>query len=77
MNNGEKNTPVRMIVHCEAELGSSLLDLNIENADAAQLYALAEMLRMNGNAAFAAQMAQSQHASSRPSPIVPIHGRID
>jgi hypothetical protein len=64
-----------MTVHAEADLGSSMIDLRIENADAAQLYALAEMIRMNATAAFAAQMAQS-HAEARPT-IVPVHGRID
>lgn len=66
----------KMTVHAEAELGSSMINLHIENADAAQLFAVAEMLHMNATAAFAAQIAQS-HAESRPSPIVPVHGRID
>lgn len=65
----------KMIVHAEAALGSSIIDVTIENADAAQLYALAEIIRMNANAAFAAQMSQA-HAVSRPSPIETVHGRL-
>jgi hypothetical protein len=68
----------KMIVHAEAALGSSLIDLRIENADAVQLLALAEMLHANGMAALMGQMAQAA-AESKPSPknIIPIHRSLD
>lgn len=48
------------IIHIEADAGSSILDIHIENADAAQLFAAAEILRVNGNMALAGQMAHAQ-----------------
>lgn len=65
-----------MIVHAEAELGSSLIDLSIANADAVQLLALAELIHANGMAALASQMAQA-NAESKPSPLVAIHRSLD
>lgn len=65
-----------MIVHAEAELGSSLINLEISNADAVQLLALAELIHANGMAALAGQMAQAS-AESKPSPIIPIHRSLD
>lgn len=67
----------RMTIRAEADLGSSLIDLRIENADASQLFAVAGMIHANAMAALAGQMAQNAHAESKPSPIIPIHGRID
>lgn len=55
----------KMVIHCEAELGSSLLDISIHNADAAQLFALSEMLRVNGMAALAQQMSQPTPTPSK------------
>lgn len=69
--------PLRMIVHAEADAGSSRIDLSIENADAVQLFGLADILRANANVALAGQMAHDAAATQRnASPIIPIRGGL-
>jgi len=67
--------PIRMIVHAEADGGSSRIDLSIENADAVQLFGLADILRANANVALAGQMAHdaAEAARAEPSAIIPVH----
>lgn len=63
----DKKRAEKMVVHAEADMGSSLINLTIENADAAQLFALAEMIRTNGQIALAQQM--THEAMPAPSPL--------
>lgn len=66
---------IRMVVHAEADAGSSHIDLTIENADAVQLFGLADILRANANVALAGQMAHDA-AQTQRSTIVPIRGGL-
>lgn len=69
----EKDEP-RMIVHVEGELGSSTFDIAIQNADAAQLFAIAGIIHSNAQIALAAQMQQSARGQKH---IVVPGGRLD
>lgn len=55
----------RSVIHLEADCGSSLFDVHIENCDATQLLGMAELLHAQGMMALAAQQAQSQAESKR------------
>lgn len=70
MSTGEPENPPMMIVHAEAAAGSSLINLKVENADAAQLFALAGMLQMNAEAAMLGQMAHDARVNQSPIDIV-------
>lgn len=58
----------RMVVHVEGELGSSNFNIEIKNADAAQLFAIAGIIHANANVALAAQMQSTERlfVPSRP-----------
>lgn len=62
-----------MIVHVEGDLGSSTFDITIENADAAQLFAIAGIIHSNAQVALAAQMQQQM---SRQPHILTPDGRL-
>ncbi len=59
----------RVSIVIDAELGSSLLNITITNADAAQLFAAASILEANARVALAGQMA---HAAAQNAPTLDI-----
>ncbi len=61
-----KETEEIAIIHVEAALGSSLLNISVVNADAAQLLAAAEMIRAHGMVALSQEMARAKHSSRSP-----------
>lgn len=64
-------TSENTIIHIEAEPGSSMLDVTIQNADAAQLFAAAGIIHSNAQVALAAQMQEQ----SRPSRLDVLRGK--
>lgn len=63
----------RTTVHIEADAGSSLFSIEIKNADAAQLFAIAGIIHANANVALAAQMASQE---ARRAHLVVPEGRL-
>lgn len=56
----------RTIIIIDGEMGSSILDIEIVNANAAQLFAAAGILEANARVALAGQMAQQEAEFRRP-----------
>jgi len=69
----QENTNGRAIVHAEADIGSSMFNLETVNCDGLQLLGLAEVIRAHGMAALAMDM---QAASHRRSPIDVVRGKV-
>jgi len=65
----------RTIIHIEAEIGSSLFDFRIENADAIQLLGVAEALHAHGNVALAQATTQTTHSPLEVARTLPRVGR--
>lgn len=61
-----EETARKSIIHCEADIGSSIFNITTQDCDAVQLLGLAQVLHAHGMAALAADMS---HASQSRSPI--------
>ncbi len=72
-DNGEHQ---RTIVHIEAEMGSSIFDVHMENCDPAQLFAIAGIIETNARVALAGQMAEQEARHRRGSPLVSLEGGV-
>ncbi len=69
--NGQETETPRTIIHIEAEVGSSIFDFHIENADPIQILGVAEALHAHGNVALAQMTAET-----RRSPIDVVRGAM-
>lgn len=65
MDNQEEQPTPKAVIHLEADLGSSIFDIHIENCDPIQLLGCAEMLHAQGMMALAGQQAAQAQMDNR------------